>query len=323
MVVSVPDDAGRIEDIVMKKMTDDGSRMYHPTVNPIRTKEDRERSKRECYSRLSPPLPACPSAWSAANWPQLPTPPTPCRTPDCAFSPRAPQVENIVDATASSSGPCYGPALRQVENAKENAEIAELGTRPRTRSIARRDGLVIPDSLDISDSKDDECPKVPTSTKSRAPRSSAARKLITDSKSRRESLSALNNDSRHARRQTRNTRSQVQNIEQTSSPACMSPSESRTSSSTHLTSTLPTAARTAGCEGPSAGSVGQLEPSSDSEEEDVEPDTGSSDSGRTCRRRRGTTSPLRDRGGLPRLARPEGCYAARRSPLRGKAGEPA
>ena len=25
---------------------------------------------------------------------------------------------------------------------------------------------------------------------------------------------------------------------------------------------------------------------------------------------------------LPRLARPEGCYAARRSPLRGKAGEP-
>ena len=40
--------------------------------------------------------------------------------------------------------------------------------------------------------------------------------------------------------------------------------------------------------------------------EDVEPDTGSIDSGRTCRRRRGTTSPLRDRGDLPRLARPEG-----------------
>ena len=34
----------------------------------------------------------------------------------------------------------------------------------------------------------------------------------------------------------------------------------------------------------------------------------------------GTTRPLRDRGDLPRLARPEGCYAARRSPLRGKAG---
>jgi hypothetical protein len=56
--------------------------------------------------------------------------------------------------------------------------------------------------------------------------------------------------------------------------------------------------------------------------EDVEPDTGSIDSGRTCRRRRGTTKPLRDRGDLPRLARPEGCFAARRSPLRGKAGEP-
>jgi hypothetical protein len=57
-------------------------------------------------------------------------------------------------------------------------------------------------------------------------------------------------------------------------------------------------------------------------QEDVEPDTGSIDSGRTCRRRRGTTKPLRDRGDLPRLARPEGCFAARRSPLRGKAGEP-
>jgi hypothetical protein len=28
------------------------------------------------------------------------------------------------------------------------------------------------------------------------------------------------------------------------------------------------------------------------------------------------------RGEMPRLARSEGCYAARRSPLRGKAGEP-
>jgi hypothetical protein len=57
-------------------------------------------------------------------------------------------------------------------------------------------------------------------------------------------------------------------------------------------------------------------------EKDVEPDTRSINSGRTCRRRRGTTTPLRDRGDLPRLARPEGCFAARRSPLRGKAGEP-
>ncbi len=36
----------------------------------------------------------------------------------------------------------------------------------------------------------------------------------------------------------------------------------------------------------------------------------------------GTTNPLRDRGDLPLLARPERCFAARRSPLRGKAGEP-
>ncbi len=78
--------------------------------------------------------------------------------------------------------------MREVENAKEIVKIAELVTRPRTRSIARRDGLVIPESVDISDSEEDEDPKVPTSIKSRAPSSSAALKLITDSKSRRELL---------------------------------------------------------------------------------------------------------------------------------------
>ena len=57
--------------------------------------------------------------------------------------------------------------------------------------------------------------------------------------------------------------------------------------------------------------IRRLEPSS--REKDVEHDIGSCDSGRTCRRRRGTTSPLRDRGELPRLARPKGCFAARRS----------
>ncbi len=57
-------------------------------------------------------------------------------------------------------------------------------------------------------------------------------------------------------------------------------------------------------------------------EENVVPDTGSIDSGRTCRRWRGKTSQLCDRGDLPRLACQEGCYSARRSPLRGKAGEP-
>jgi hypothetical protein len=44
--------------------------------------------------------------------------------------------------------------------------------------------------------------------------------------------------------------------------------------------------------------------------------------GPTCRRPRGATSPLRDRGVPPRLARPEGCLASRRSPLRGRTAEP-
>ena len=45
---------------------------------------------------------------------------------------------------------------------------------------------------------------------------------------------------------------------------------------------------------------------------DVETDMGSSFLERTYRRRRGKGRPLRDHGGLPRLARPKGCVAARR-----------
>ena len=228
MVVSVPDDAGRIKHCNVEEMANRNTVYYH-TVTPIRSKEERERPKHEYDSRPSPPPPACPVAWSATNRSQLLTPPMASRSPICTFSPSAPQVENIVDSTDSSSSPCDGLTLRYVDN-----DIVEHTARPRTRSIARVEGL------DISDSKEDEVPKLATTTKSRAPRSSAARKLITDSKSRREPLSALNNDSSPACRQTRNTRFQVQNIEQTSSPACMSPSESRTKSSAHLTSTLPT-----------------------------------------------------------------------------------
>jgi hypothetical protein len=246
MVVSVPDDEGRIVDIEMRRLADSDSRMYRPAVTPPRTKEDREQIKRECYSRTGPPPPACPVAWSAANWPQLSTPPTACRTLDCTFSPRAPQVENIMDATVSSSCPCYGPALRQVENTMETAEIEGLFTRTRTRSIARRDGLVIPKSLDISDSEEDKSPKNPTSTKSQKPRSSAARKLVTDSKSRREPLSVLTPEHRRPRCPPTSavqpdSVQQQRRDEQTSSTACMSPSESRTASTTNLTSTLPNA----------------------------------------------------------------------------------
>ncbi len=57
-------------------------------------------------------------------------------------------------------------------------------------------------------------------------------------------------------------------------------------------------------------------------EEDIKPDIGSIESGRTCHRRKGTTNPLHDSGYLPRLASQEGCLAARRSPLRGKANKP-
>jgi hypothetical protein len=57
-------------------------------------------------------------------------------------------------------------------------------------------------------------------------------------------------------------------------------------------------------------SVGYLEPAWRGQ--DVEPDIGSRFFERTYRRRRGKGRTLRDRGGLPRLARPKGCVAARR-----------
>ena len=54
-------------------------------------------------------------------------------------------------------------------------------------------------------------------------------------------------------------------------------------------------------------SVGYLEPAWRGQ--DVEPDIGSRFFERTYRRRRGKGRTLRDRGGLPRLARPKGCVA--------------
>ena len=57
-----------------------------------------------------------------------------------------------------------------------------------------------------------------------------------------------------------------------------------------------------------------------SEAGDLEPDTGSTTTpDGPVVPGEGTTRPLHDRGDLPRLSRQERCYAARRSPLRGKA----
>ena len=238
MVASATDDE-RIKDF-MEVTTSGDSKTSESTVTPIRSKEEQKRIDQEYDCRLCPPPPNDPGTWSATSGTQMPTPSMSSRSPICNFSPSAPQVENIVINTVSIPGPCY---TRHVENAKEIKEIAELLTRPRTRSIARNEGFVIPDSLDISDSEDENghAPQiVTTSTKTRALRSSAASKLNTGYKNRREPLSSLNIKLPSDRKQGRDVRFQAKNIEPTSSSACMSPSEMRTISSGNHSSTLPT-----------------------------------------------------------------------------------
>jgi hypothetical protein len=73
---------------------------------------------------------------------------------------------------------------------------APPSTRPRTRSIARFEGYVIPEPRDISDSEEDE--EALRQVTSPLPRpwisnSSATLKAKDDSKSRRKPLSTLNN----------------------------------------------------------------------------------------------------------------------------------
>ncbi len=71
-------------------------------------------------------------------------------TLDCTFFPSAPQVENCVldSDTTSSAGPSFGTTLQQFQNAKDIEEHIML---PRTHSIARFEGLIIQDFRDLSD----------------------------------------------------------------------------------------------------------------------------------------------------------------------------
>ena len=301
--------------------------------------------RRVFYAQSSPPPPAS-ATMDPANYPRVQTPAATMHTPtcNCSFSPNAPQVENYVPGTFLLADRA-GTTMRRVEDANLAKVIEEhiMIKSIQTRSAARTEAIFDPPSLDISESEEEYGQALQAKAATKRPRASkpsAARKIIlTTPRGRGDPRTSLDVDPRSARRQARAAQIQPSNIEPSTSPACMSPSKMRKACSTSTSSSLPAGGTAAdedsdslpdlvtssfdeddgNMQGPKR-KIRSLEPSS--EEKDVEHDIGSSDSGRTCRRRRGTTSPLRDRGELPRLARPEGCYAARRSPMRGKAGEP-
>ena len=107
------------------------------------------------------------------------------------FSPSAPQVEHYVDI----------PGFTVPELSIPQPQVGDYGVippsiRPRTRSIARFEGYVIPEPRDISDSEEDEeAPRQVTTplARPRTSKSSATPKAKDDSMSRRKPLSTLNN----------------------------------------------------------------------------------------------------------------------------------
>ncbi len=107
--------------------------------------------------------------------------------PSSIDPPSAPQVEDNVDST----GLIVQESILQPQDGAK--DLAPPSVRPRTRSIARFEGFVIPEPRDISDSEEDEealrqvttpLPRPRTSKSSATPKN--------DSKSRHKPLTTLN-----------------------------------------------------------------------------------------------------------------------------------
>ena len=158
--------------------------------------------RRAYYGKSSPP----PRATAFGAQPLLRTPPSarmatpPC---NCTFSPSAPQVVNYVPGTIPL-------AVRniQVED-MEDAEIVADCDRIQNiiaQASASKNFLVIPESRELSDSKEDETPTAKISTKrSRFPTTSTAHKnIIATQKGHGDPRTTLEQvDPRFARRQAR------------------------------------------------------------------------------------------------------------------------
>jgi hypothetical protein len=106
---------------------------------------------RQYMEQIPPAAAAAPVVTTPLRIPESVVSPTPPPTMPCLFSPSAPQVEDYaLDAVPIPSN------LEQATLMPEKqAGPAPRDVRPRTRSIARVECLVIPSSFDISDSEEE------------------------------------------------------------------------------------------------------------------------------------------------------------------------
>ena len=138
-------------------------------------------------------------------------------------SPSAPQVENYaLDVVPIQDKPEQAPIITELLEPETQAEQVEdthlepsLSTvhvvRPRTRSVARVERLVIPTSLDLSDSEEEDVQiRIPPFTKKpfgSSKSAAAAVKKATDAMNRRIALALKNITNKPAERIVRSTRS--------------------------------------------------------------------------------------------------------------------
>jgi hypothetical protein len=238
-VISVPGVMERIKTPV-EGVSNDSISMFHQTVVPIWSKGEFKATKRAYYAQSSP-QPQASAIMDPAEYPRVQILRANMATPicNCRLSPSAPQVENYVPGTSSTAN--RAGTLHQVEEA-DFAKTIEEPNRIKnihSRSIHRTVDLVIPDPLYISDSEEDEVPKVKVTTKrSRAPKTSTAHKIfITTPRGRGDPDTILEYvDPSTARRQVREAKLQPSYIEPSASsafPSKMPYTSSTSTSSDH------------------------------------------------------------------------------------------
>ncbi len=107
--------------------------------------------ERQYMEQSPPPTAAAPVVTAPLSIPESVVSPTLQPTMPCLFSPSAPQVEDY----ALVAVPIPSILEQATLMPEEQAGPAPRDVQPRTRSIARVERLVIPSSLDISDSEEE------------------------------------------------------------------------------------------------------------------------------------------------------------------------
>ena len=114
--------------------------------------------ERQYMEQSPPPFAPAPVATAPMGFPAS-TVSSPPLMVQCLFSPSAPQVEDY----ALDAAPIPSNLERATLMSDKQDGPAPRDVRPRTRSIARIERLVIPSSLDISDSEEEHAGQARTS----------------------------------------------------------------------------------------------------------------------------------------------------------------